>query len=135
MGTLDLFDVLDKKLQKETLHINSNANRVSGELSLLKFRDKDTRQMVFYIPLLELTSYGATEQKALEMMNFSVQDFFTYLMSLPTKKREAELLKLGWKNSILRNKEFSKAYVEVSTQLQNFNAVADKVERLTLQAA
>lgn len=122
----------NKKPGNDTLNINKNAGRVYFSLAALRFRDKDTRQIVIYIPSLELTGYGATEEKAEEMINFSLQDYFEYLVSLSSKKISSELEKSGWKHDALKNKEFSKAYVDETGELKNFNAVANSVERLTL---
>lgn len=129
------FKISKKKFDKDSLHININSGRINANLSAFKYRDKDTRQIVFYIPSLELTSYGATEEKAAEMIKFSIDDYFSFLISLPTKKLQAELSSLKWKHNTLKNKEYSNAYVDVSGQLKNLNAVGDKVERLTLVAA
>ncbi len=132
---IDDFKILKKQFDNDSLHININSQRINFNLNTFKYRDKDTRQIVFYIPSLELTSYGATEEKATEMIKFSIDDYFTFLLTLPTKKLQKELSSLNWNQSILKNKEYSKAYVDVSGQLKNFNAVGDKVERLTLVAA
>jgi hypothetical protein len=40
----------------------------------VKYIDKDTRQYVIYIPSLEISGYGATEAKAMEMVEFSLKD-------------------------------------------------------------
>lgn len=128
------FVVSGKKNANDTLRVNHKAGKINGRLGLFKYRDKDTRQLVLYIPSLEITSYGADDKKALEMLKFSVNDYFDLLFSMPAKKRELELSNLGWKHSPLKNKEFSKAYVDLSGKLKNLNAVADEVEALTVEA-
>ncbi len=112
-----------------------HTGKISAELNMYKYRDKDTRQIVFYVPSLELTSYGADEEKAIEMIRFSIDNYLEFLVTLSTKKLEAELLLLKWKRNFLKNKEYSTAYVDVSGKLKNLNAVGDKVERLTIVAA
>jgi hypothetical protein len=81
-----------------------------------------------------LTGYGSNDEKSFKMLKFSITDFFDHLMTLPPQKREQELNQLGWKQNSLKNKEFSKLYVDINGELKNFNAVADEVELLTLQA-
>ena len=128
--------VSQKSLQKETLRISISGRRKEIKLRsrLFRYRDKDTRQMVVYIPALEITGYGSNEKKAMEMLNFSVKEYFAFLSSLAPKKIETELLKLGWKHTPYRNKEYSKTFVDVAGNLQNFNAVANQVEQLTVEA-
>ena len=136
MGTVSNFTISDKKLKEEYLRINisKSKKKANCELTIFKYRDKDTRQIVLYIPSLEVTGYGSTEEKAQEMIKFSIDDFFHTLCTLSSKKIETELSKLGWKHHSLKNKEYSKVYVDGDGELKNFNAVADKVERLTLVA-
>ena len=117
---------------KNILRIGSNS--ISGTMLVFRFRDKDTRQIIHYAPALELTGYGNDEDKSFEMLQFSINNFFDYLISLSPKKRDAELNEFGWKQNSLKNKEFSKIYIDINGELKNFNAVADEVELLTLQA-
>ncbi len=84
--------------------------------------------MVIYVPSLELTGYGESEEKAEEMLRFSLNEYFEYLLKLSPDKMNRELSVLGWKHSKVKNKEFSKAYVDMKGDLKNFNAVGDKVE-------
>ena len=135
MEGLHEFKVLKKKLDHDTLHINANAGKISAEFTMYKYRDKDTRQIVCYIPSLELTGYGADEVKAEEMLKFSVCDYFEYLHTLSAKKIQSELLSLKWKKNTFKNKEFSVAHVDVTGKLKSLNAVGDKVERLSIKAA
>ena len=121
-----------QKQGQNTLSVGSN--RISGTMLVFKFRDKDTRQIIHYTPCLELNGYGSDETKSFEMIKFSINDFFDHLMSLSSKKREKELNELGWKKSSLKNKEFSKLFIDINGELKSFNAVADEVELLTLQA-
>lgn len=126
------FSPLDKEIRFETLRVGQK--KIAGTLKIYKFIDKDTGQFVFYSPSFETTGYGSTEEKALKMIKSSISDYFEYLTSLTPKKRDSELLKLGWKNTPLKNKEFSKAFIDISGELKNFNAVEDKVELITLTA-
>ena len=131
MGTLKSFSV-GKAKKEEYLHINPSSKRIKSCTKMLVYTDKDTKQKVLYVPSLEITSYGETKKKALEMLKFSINEFCDYLMSLPIKKMEAELTKLGWKHDKFKNKEYSKAFVDFKGNLKEFNAIDDLVEEEVL---
>ena len=126
MGNL-VFKEISEPKEGEILRIHRE-KRVTATLRFVKYRDKDTRQIILYIPSLEISSYGATEKKAKEMLRFSIKECFEHFMTLPTDKLESELSKLGWKHAKLRSKEYSKAYIDMDGNLKDFNAVADQVE-------
>jgi hypothetical protein len=117
-----------KKQEPEILHINTTSGRITAKLRKIQYRDKDTRQIVIYLPSVEITGYGTTEKKALEMINFLVDDFFEFLLNMKAVEVNQELIKLGWIKNKVRTKDFSKAYVDIEGKLQEFNAVADLVE-------
>ena len=123
----------NKSFQEESLKVNLNKRSAKLTARLLRFRDKDTRQIIFFIPSLQITSYGSTEEKAKEMLNFSIDEYFQYLTGLSQKKLEDELLKMGWKHVAYANKQYSKAFVSCEGELCNFNAVADEIEQLAIQ--
>jgi hypothetical protein len=119
--------------EKDTLSVNRNKGKVKFSGTLLRYRDKDTRQMVYLLPSLDITGYGATEEKAREMLDFSVDEFFRYLITLPADRIDAELKRLKWDNVPFASKQYSQMSVNQDGELDGFNAVADQVERLTLQ--
>ncbi len=120
--------------KKDTLRITNKPKRFTGHLTLFKFIDKDTKQTVLYSPSFDISGYGETMEKAFEMLKFSLDDVFENLSILPIDKLRQELAKYGWKKDVLRNKEFSKTFVDIDGTLKNLNAVDDKVERLSLVA-
>lgn len=124
----------NKKIEVDTLRVNLNKRRVNFQGNIFRYRDKDTRQIVIHIPSLDLTSYGATEKKAEEMIHFLITDFFKWLGNLPHSKIDTELRNLGWKHVKFKNKEYSQTFIDGDGNLQNFNAVANEVERLTVVA-
>lgn len=129
MGTIKITSVGKFPPKVETLHINKNSKRIKAIVKRIQYRDKDTRQIVIYIPTLEISGYGATEKKAIDMVKFSMDEYFTSLVDLSAKDMEKELAKHGWQHkNRYSNKEYSKAYIDADGKLQNFNAVADKVE-------
>jgi hypothetical protein len=117
----------------DNLHINKN--NVTGNLNAVEFQDADTKQFIIYFPALQISGYGETAEKAIELAKFSINEYFGYLNSLSPKKREIELRLNGWEFNKFRNKDFSKVYVDGEGELQNFNAVEGKVKHLTIEAA
>jgi hypothetical protein len=101
---------------------------------LYRFIDKDTKQIILNIPALGITSYGENEPKAIQMLNFSIDNFFEFIVSLSRKQQEHELQKLGFSKVSHSNKEFSKSHVDSDGDLQNFNANAEEVQLLSVVA-
>ncbi len=133
MGEFKNFEVIKdiKVADWDTLRIKEN--HIHASLNALKFREAATNQIVSFFPSLDLSGYGSHAEKAMELAKFSKKEFFSYLLSLSPKKREAELRLLGWKNNKLNYKEFSKAFVDDDGDLKNF-AAEGMVERLTVVA-
>lgn len=127
---------LDKPVPEESMRLNLGRDRgyISGTLNSIQYKDRDTKQFVIYIPTLELSGYGETIEKAKEMIDFVVQDYFQYLKSLGSEKAQAELSLLGFKQGIFK-KQFSKRYIDDEAKFQHLNAENDQVERLLLTAA
>lgn len=130
MGQFDF--IIKSKFDKDAEILHFGTRKVKGTLSVFRYIDKDTKQYVTYIPSLDISGYGETTDKAEETLSFSLSEFFDYIISLPIKRREAELLQLGWKKNRIRNKDFSKTKVE--TDLSQFNAEANSIEQLSLVA-
>lgn len=116
---------------QDFIRIHHGKHKIHAGLSVYRYVDKDTKQVVVYIPALEITGYGETVKKAEEMLNFSVQNMFDYWVKLSSKELKKELTELGWKQNVFRSKEYSKAFVDANGELQNF-AVDKKVEKLAL---
>lgn len=133
MGEFKNFEVIKDitVADRDTLRIKDN--HINASLNALRFRDADTNQIVSYFPSLDISGYGSDPDKAMELAKFSIKEFFTYLLSLSPKKREAELRLLGWKNDKFNHKEFSKAFLNDDGDLKNF-AAEGTVERLTVVA-
>ncbi len=124
----------EEKRKEDSLHINYNKGEVTGYVTIFKFIDKDTLQNVFYAPSFNLSSYGKDHLKALEMMKESLHDLIDSYLKLSPSKLAMELRSLGWKRDRFRNKDFSRAAVDVEDNLKNFNAADNKVERFALVA-
>ncbi len=122
---------LTDRPKRDELHIGKNEIRAT--FSAFKYQDKDTNQFVIYIPSIELSAYGETKIKAENMMRSSLQEYCKFLMSLSPKGIAAELTKLGWSKDRLKNKDFSKSYVDVTGELKDF-AINEVVEQESLVA-
>lgn len=128
MGELHIILNNNNAPHEERLWIKrGDTPKINASLTIVQYKDKDTEQHIMYIPALDINAYGATRKKAEEMLKYSIDEFFTYLMELSPKNSEVELRKLGWKHSKLRSKEYSKAYVDVAGNLKDF-AAESKVE-------
>ena len=134
MGTTTKFTEKHGRPTKERLHINLGNGKITAYLHAIKFIDNDTKQFIAVIPSLEVSGYGETDKKAMEMLKSSLDSFGNYITTLSPDNVKKELAKLGWQKTMF-HKDFSKAYVDINGQLQNFNAENNKIEQLTLQAA
>ena len=131
-STLKLTKVVKPGERIDTLHIGANRNRMKGYINVLRMKDKDTHQVILFIPAFDMTSYGETPEKAEEMLRASIHLFFEDILSLTPGKMAVALAELGWKKDKLRNKDFSKVTVDVEGNLKDFNIVPDEVEHLAL---
>lgn len=114
--------------------IRITKEQVKATLAAYKFIDKDTKQIVITIPSIEVSGYGETYEKAEEMAQFSIADYFAFLLSLGRDEIKTELAQCGWKQRLFHNKEFSKVSVDANGDLQNFNAEEGSIEKLSLVA-
>jgi hypothetical protein len=68
------------------------------------------------------------------MLQFSVNEFGIFLLSLTSKKMEAELNALGWSHDKLKNKVYSTFLNDLDSKLQDLNTVGDSVELMKMTA-
>lgn len=128
------FNFSSQKLDQDLLRIDFTKKKIRFEGNVVRFRDKDTRQIVVYIESLDISGYGNTGEKANEMASFLLKDFFNWLVNQPQKRIDDELRALGWRHVKYKNKEYSRSYVDGDGNLKDFNAVGDEVERLSIVA-
>ena len=126
MGNLKSIPIDMSDFKEQTLHINRHHRKIKADLICLQFIDRDTKQNVIYIPSLEISGYGATVEKANKMLEFSVKNYFDYLLA--SKDLDKELISLGWKHKKYNNKQYSQSYIDKNGVLQNFNVENNKVE-------
>lgn len=125
-----------KAPSEDHVHINRKEKgaKIKASISVYKYQDKETNQFIVYIPSLEISGYGETDQKATEMAQNSVKEYLLSLAFMLPKKAESELASLGWKHNRIRNKDYSKSYVDLSGELKDF-AVNEIVEQQELLMA
>lgn len=110
---------------------------IDARISLLTFIDKDTKQHIVFCPAFDLTGYGSTLEKAYEILDFNLDQFYEELYALSPERQNSVLIKLGWKKDKYRNKNYSSIFVNVDGELENFNIQEGslKLQSVTLQAA
>lgn len=118
------------KINSEYLKIEKTKarRRIKSRFFIIMAEDKDSKQITYYLPSLEISGYGSTKHKALKMLNECVEEFFKYLLDLPQYKLQMELSSLGWKHNTIKKKEYSKSAVDIAGQLKNFNIEESKLE-------
>ncbi len=120
----------------DSIHINFDKQRVTGRLTTHYFIDNGHH--ICYIPSLGVTSYGESEQEALErMMHDIVDDLFTNLVELSPDKADIELQRMGWQKNKWFGKRFlAKSFIDKDGVLKNFNLPAGtEVKTQVLTAA
>lgn len=119
----------------DSIRINRQRKELSAQVSAVRFKDRDTNQVIVYIPTLDISGYGDNLTEAETLIKECMNDFFIYLTTLTQKKMDAELDRLGWKKERFFNKRFTHPSVDVDGSLQNFNVEPNSVERFSLHAA
>jgi len=111
-------------------------NNKSGNAKLTAVNFKDGEYHIIYIPSLNLSSYGETEEEAyLIMKDIVIKDFLENLLEASEHDAKEELRKLGWNQNNLLKKQFtSKAYINKEGILKAFELEADtQIEEATLE--
>jgi hypothetical protein len=135
MGKLEMNFTAKPVNELDTMRIDLAKQGIDAVLSHITFTDKDTKQIVQYIPSLDVSGYGETEQKAQEMLQLVIEDLFSHLLTLSAKNLQKELWEMGFKQTPMRNKEFSKKFVEENGHRQPVNAVENTIKHSFLSFA
>ncbi len=95
--------------------------RARGTFTIHTFEDHGHH--VAYLPSLNLSAYGDSEQEARDrLLSDVIDDFLDHLMDLKPEKITLELQKLGWSRNRMFKKQFkSNSYVDRDGVLKNFN--------------
>ena len=118
----------------DTIHIGANRSRIKGHINVIRFQDVDTKQIVIYVPAFDISAYGETDGKALEMLNAEIHSFFDSLLDLSAGKLAETLRDLGFVQDKIRHKDFSKMVVANDGNLQHFNIQEGTLQHLALVA-
>lgn len=104
----------------------------SAKAGVWVYNFKSEEHFIAYIPSLNLTGYGPSEEEAVQMLFEHVMpDLFDNLLSLPEYEISAELGKYGWKRGLFHRKQFkTKSYIDIDGVLKNFDLpVETKISR------
>ena len=83
-------------------------------------------QYVVFLPSLNLTSYGETEQEAVEMLQVVLKDYFDNLLMLPEQQVMKELKQYGWvRKPFLAKQLRNTQFLDVETIKHNFELPAE----------
>ena len=74
--------------------IKGKTAKFNVNLSIIEFKDKETKTTVVYAPALKVYGYGNTVKEARESFNISLLEFFRYTSNKGTFIKEMK--KLGW---------------------------------------
>ena len=129
------FKIVSADTARNSLRINLTNKTIKAELAGVDFIDKDTKQHVAYIPSLELSGYGETIEKAREMIQFNMGEFFGHLIKLDSFQLLADLRELGWVKNKFFNKQFLNSDSNIDDALKYFNIEENSIKRLKLIAA
>jgi hypothetical protein len=114
--------------KQDTIRMKGN----NIKLSLNVFNGKQGEFFLCFCPSLNISGYGKTEKEAEEFIKHEMIVFCEDLADMKSDERYHYLLSLGFNQEKLRNKNFSKAYVDENGRLQDFDE--GTVERKILQS-
>lgn len=83
---------------------------------------KEGDHFVTLAPSINVSGYGRTREEADSSFDENMEVFLDDIMALSKEEREREILKLGFEKEHLKNKNFSKAYLDENGVLKNFEA-------------
>lgn len=127
MNNINIVEKKDNNPEELHLLISKDKKRATGSVRIIKYIDKDTNYLTAYCPSFEISAYGETPEEVERMLKSSINSFFEYLTDLSPKKRDEELSSLGWKKNRIKNKDYSKSYVDHTGALKDF-AVPDTIK-------
>lgn len=112
---------------KEYIKINFSRKDKNAEalLRVVTFKDGDFE--IAYMPSLNLSGYGNTEDEAMRMLNeVVVKDYLLSLIKLPEAKILAELREYGWKRRPFLDKQLlNTQFLSTDKIKENFNLPAE----------
>lgn len=103
--------------------INETIRIKKGNVSIKIITSTGLENDVYVVlsPSILVSGYGATEDEAKESFLHNLKVFVDDILELSQNDRDNYLLSLGFKQERLKNKNFSRAYVDSNGALQNLN--------------
>lgn len=118
----------------EFLKIDFKRKSIKGDVVAHSFEDGGQR--VIYIPSLNISGYGNTEDEAKEMVNVCVKDFVDTLFSAPITVAMEEIKSLGWHRDKYFKQRFHAPYVDAEGVLREFDLSEEtKIETRSMAVA
>jgi len=126
-----------KKTDQVNQSIKVDKKKATIKATFKSFNIKDGKYFVAYIPSLDMTGYGDSENEAVDMLKDVMDDFFSDLIKLSLSDIDKELAKYGWNHSKIFKKQFSnRAHVDKGGVLKGFEMPKDTpIEENILQVA
>lgn len=104
--------------EREFIKFNFRRKQLDGNLKAHSFFS-DGYEFV-YIPSLNISGYGNTQEEAKEMAKVCIKDFAETLFASGEKRAIEEIKNLGWKKDKYFNK-FNAPFVDKNGILREFN--------------
>ena len=96
-------------------------NKKGVALGVKTFSGKEGDFYLMYSPSLNLSGYGDTLEEAEESFSLSLDLFCESIHAMNLIQRGQTLMMLGWSKVPLKNKNYSKSYIDQDGVLQNFD--------------
>tara|TARA_R110000868_G_scaffold355726_1_gene617287 strand:+ start:3740 stop:4105 length:366 start_codon:yes stop_codon:yes gene_type:complete len=90
---------------KENIKIDIKSKRLTATLKGIGF--KEGEYFIIYIPSLNVSGYGVTEQEANELVKITLENFSEELFKMNENKIFEQLKSLGWQKNRIFNKRMS----------------------------
>lgn len=120
--------------KNEFLKINFRKKMVHGNVFAHSFENEGKRMI--YIPALNISGYGDTEEEAREMVNISIADFLDTLFSAGEAKAMDEIKSLGWTKDKFFPKRYHPPFVDKDGILKEFDlSEGTKIETMSMAVA
>lgn len=118
-------------MKTEKLKLDFKKGSVKGLLKVLSFKEGDS--FIQYVPSLNISAYGDSDEESSEMLREIIKDYFHDLFELNEYKINGILKDFGWIKSKLYPKRFvSDSFIDKEGVLNNFNLPAETVIKETL---
>jgi len=124
MGNLKINFHKKSSPSEQFLHINRSKRHIDANLRVFHLKDGDF--FIEYVPALNASSYGKTQEEAIKMIGEVTDDYFESLVDADEPQMNQELKIHGWTQRMYRKKNWENTtYVDKNGVLKNFNLPED----------